>query len=166
MYASIWQGMRFAPHIIRRSRAIMVQKGLHSTRFMAAHWRRGDWFLGPHPRKLEQAVLATAPEFGRILRRHLSEQKLDHIFLMTNAPMGGEDFAMLEAELKGVHVVRAPVWQDDRLHLQQLCVEMAIATAADFFVAFGDGLDAGMVSMPSLLVMQMRLYAEGLPVQS
>lgn len=37
-------------------------------------------------------------------------------------------------------------------------VEMAIASAADFFVAFGDGLIQGHVSMPSLLVLQMRSW--------
>ena len=35
-------------------------------------------------------------------------------------------------------------------------VEMAIASAADYFVLFGDGLIQGYVSKPSLLTLQMR----------
>ena len=35
-------------------------------------------------------------------------------------------------------------------------VEMAIASAADFFLLFGDGLIQGYVSKPSLLTLQMR----------
>ena len=33
---------------------------------------------------------------------------------------------------------------------------MALASAADFFLAFGDGLIRGHASMPSMLVLQMR----------
>ena len=41
-------------------------------------------------------------------------------------------------------------------HLPQ--VEMAIASFAQFFLAFGDGIVQGHVSKPSLLTMQMRPF--------
>ncbi|CAK0910060.1 unnamed protein product [Prorocentrum cordatum] len=63
-------------------------------------------------------------------------------------------------------VVQAPVIPGDRHQLRQLCVEMAVASAADFFVAFGDGLAQGMASMPSLLVLQLRLHTAGWPLES
>merc|ERR1712232_503580 len=97
-YASIWQGIRFAPVIARRAANIMRKHTLGTSRYLAAHWRRGDWFLGPHPRKLEQAALADAPNFGAVLRRHLKQQNLTHVFLMTNAPFGGSDVAARKAE--------------------------------------------------------------------
>lgn len=165
-YMSIWQGLRFAPGILHRSVEVKRHLGLcGSQRFLAAHWRRGDWFLGPHPRKLEQAALSEAPRFAAVLRRHLVEQRLSHIFLMTNAPYNGADVSALRAELPGVVLVQAPVLPGgDRENLRQLCVEMAVASTADFFLAFGDGLVQGMSSMPSLLVLQMRLHAEALPL--
>lgn len=166
LYASIWQGLRFAHAIRQRAAAVLGQLGLTGRRFLATHWRRGDWFLGPHPRKLEQAALADAPSFAAVLRKHLSQQKLKHVFLMTNAPVGGADVEALRAELKGIPVVQAPVLPGDKNNLRQLCIEMALASAADFFVAFGDGLIQGMASMPSLLVLQMRLHAEGWPMKS
>ena len=53
-------------------------------------------------------------------------------------------------------LLQAPSLKGDDKNLIQICVEMAIASTADFFVAFGDGLSLGHVSMPSLLVLQMR----------
>merc|ERR1712176_812755 len=142
----------------------MARLGLRGHRFLAVHWRRGDWFLGPHPRKLEQAALAEAPRFAAMLHRHLLHQGLTRVFLMTNAPPGGEDVAALTAELSGMTVVQAPVLRGDKNNLRQLCTEMAVASMADFFVAFGDGVVQGMASMPSLLVLQVRLHAEGWPL--
>lgn len=165
-YTSIWQGLKFAPSILRRAAGIADRLNLRGERYLAAHWRQGDWFLGPHPRKLEQAELAQAPRFAAVIRRHLRERGLTRLFLMTNAPAGGEDVAALTAELEGVQVVQAPVLQGDRHNLRQLCAEMAIASSAEFFLAFGDGIVQGMASMPSLLVLQMRLHSIGWPLDS
>jgi len=165
-YASMWQGIRFSPGITARAAAIGRRLGLSGHRFLATHWRRGDWFLGPHPRKLEQASLAEAPRFANVLREHLARLGLRIVFLMTNAPVGGPDAAALAAELGDATVVQAPVLTGDRNALRQLCVEMALASEADFFVAFGDGIVQGMASMPSLLVLQMRLHAMARPLSS
>ncbi|CAJ1367229.1 unnamed protein product, partial [Effrenium voratum] len=169
-YTSIWSGLRFAPGILRRAAQVAGRLGLRHPRsgarrgFMAAHWRKGDWFLGPHPRKLEQARLAEAAPFAQRLRESLAREKLTRLFLMTNAPP--EAVQELAQELEGVTLLQAPFLKGDDNNLRQLCVEMAIASAADFFLAFGDGLIDGHVSMPSLLVMQMRLHAESWPLQS
>ena len=64
---------------------------------------------------------------------------------------------MLRKELNGTaRLLQAPCLKGAAKNLIQLCVEMALASTADFFVAFGDGLSLGHVSMPSLLVLQMR----------
>eukprot|EP00927_Polykrikos_kofoidii_P079963 TRINITY_DN76815_c0_g1_i1.p1 TRINITY_DN76815_c0_g1~~TRINITY_DN76815_c0_g1_i1.p1 ORF type:complete len:460 (+),score=62.96 TRINITY_DN76815_c0_g1_i1:161-1381(+) len=166
-YASLWQAMRFAPSIERRAADVMARLDLHGRRFLAAHWRRGDWFLGPHPRKLEQAALADPRNYAAMLKKHLESQRLRHVFLMTNAPRGGDDVKALMQELGGdVVVVQAPVMKCCQRALQQLHVEMAVAAKGDFFVAFGDGLIAGMASMPSLLVLQMRLHANAWPLET
>jgi len=165
-YTSLWRGLQFAPPIRRRASLALRQLGLEGRRFLAAHWRRGDWFLGPHPRKLEQAALAEAPHFAQVIRGHLEQQGLDRVFLMTNAAPGSADVLALARELEGATVVQAPVLKGDHQNLRQLCIEMAVAIAADFFVAFGDGLVQGMASMPSLLVLQARLHAGGWPLES
>merc|ERR1712048_614439 len=97
----------------------------------------------------------------------MGEQDLRRVFLMTNAAPGGQDVKALISELgDDFVVVQAPVIPGDRMALQQLCIEMAIASEANFFVAFGDGLVTGMASMPSLLVLQMRLRAYAQPLES
>ena len=176
LYTSIWRGLRFSSWVYQRA-AVLARKlqlrigrspveALGRSPYMAAHWRKGDWFLGPHPRKLEQAELAEVPKFASILKEHLQRLGLRRLFLMTNA---GTSKAVkdLSLELAGTaELVLAPPLLGDSNSLRQLCVEMALASAADFFLAFGDGLIRGHVSMPSLLVLQMRLHAESWPIQS
>ena len=69
-------------------------------------------------------------------------------------------------EAAGLSVAQAPLWPGEGNELRQLAVEMAIACRAAFFVAIGDGLPHGHQSMPSLLMLQMRLHAEGAPLGS
>ncbi|CAK9066704.1 unnamed protein product [Durusdinium trenchii] len=174
-YTSIWTGLRFAPAILRRAAVVAQQMGLllrtrtqsRAGAFLAVHWRKGDWFLGPHPRKLEQAQLAEPGAFALRLKSFLQETKLQRLFLMSNAAPGSEAVAKLRDELNGTaELLQAPFLPGQENNLRQLCVEMAIASAADFFVAFGDGLIQGHVSMPSLLVLQMRTHAESWPIDS
>lgn len=165
-YASLWQGLRFAAGVRRRAAAVVAGLGFLGKRFLAAHWRLGDWFLGPHPRKLEQAELAQAPRFAAVLRRHLARHDISNLFLMTNVVLAGRQMQALSAELPGVLITQAPVLRGDRHNLRQLCIEMAIASSANFFIAFGDGIVQGHASMPSLLVLQMRLHAGGWPMES
>ncbi|CAK0910058.1 unnamed protein product [Prorocentrum cordatum] len=56
LHMSIFRGL-FAPAIERRAAVVMSRLGLRGQPFLAVHWRRGDWFLGPHPRKLESRPL-------------------------------------------------------------------------------------------------------------
>lgn len=165
-YASIWQGLHFAHSTRSRAAVIMRNLGLEGQRFLAAHWRRGDWFLGPHPRKLAQAELAEPSKFAEILRKHLVEQGLRKVFLMTQAAPGSEDMVALRSHLPGIDVVQAPILRGDRRALRQISIEMAIATVAEFFIAFGDGILQGGASMPSLLVLQMRTYTGCRPLDS
>ncbi|CAE7263064.1 unnamed protein product [Symbiodinium pilosum] len=89
------------------------------------------------------------------------------LFLMTDAPAGSKAVKDLAGELAGTaELVQAPRLLGDENNLRQLCVEMALASAADFFLAFGDGLIRGHASMPSMLVLQMRLHAESWPLES
>lgn len=85
---------------------------------------------------------------------------------MTNVVLAGRQMQALSAELPGVLITQAPVLRGDRHNLRQLCIEMAIASSANFFIAFGDGIVQGHASMPSLLVLQMRLHAGGWPMES
>lgn len=165
-YTSIWRGLRFAPPIAFAARRAAVGLGVWEQPYLAAHWRQGDWFLGPHPRKLEQAELARPHRFAAMLRRHLQDQGLARLFLMTNAASDSPQVRELRDALPGISVLMAPVLQGYRNNLRQLLVEIAIASAADFFVAFGDGMIAGHASMPSLLVLQMRLHAGGWPLDT
>jgi len=97
-YPSIWDGLRFAPTILERAHAVREDLGIgDGVPFLAAHWRRGDWFLGPHPRKLEQAALADPHSYARILQRYLQERKLRHVFLMTNAASESDDIKSLRS---------------------------------------------------------------------
>ncbi|CAE7399712.1 unnamed protein product [Symbiodinium natans] len=176
-YTSIWRGLRFSQWVFQRAGEVARKLKLRAGRslgsfsgrlpYMAAHWRKGDWFLGPHPRKLEQAALAEVPKFASILREHLHRRGLTRLFLMTNAPANSKAVKDLARELAGTaELMLAPPLLGDENSLRQLCVEMALAAAADFFIAFGDGLIRGHVSMPSMLVLQMRLHAESWPLQS
>eukprot|EP00933_Yihiella_yeosuensis_P056561 TRINITY_DN5581_c0_g3_i1.p1 TRINITY_DN5581_c0_g3~~TRINITY_DN5581_c0_g3_i1.p1 ORF type:complete len:198 (-),score=29.43 TRINITY_DN5581_c0_g3_i1:36-629(-) len=173
LYTSIWQGVRFSPWVMQRATQISQRLGLlnedgtRREKFLAVHWRKGDWFLGPHPRKLEQAELAQPDRFAEVIKKHVEEQGLRTVFLMSNAGPESQAARELKAHLWPLaRVVQSPVLRGDRNNLRQLCVEMAIATAADFFVAFGDGIVEGHVSMPSLLVIQTRLHAETWPLES
>lgn len=76
---------------------------------------------------------------------------------MTNAR--SEVVQKLREELNGVEIYQAPLMRGHENAQRQLCVEMAIASFAQFFLAFGDGIVQGHVSKPSLLTMQMRLHS-------
>eukprot|EP00913_Durusdinium_trenchii_P020554 g19307.t1 len=84
-----------------RSRRFAKRTQSRAGAFLAVHWRKGDWFLGPHPRKLEQAQLAEPGAFALRLKSFLQETKLQRLFLMSNAAPGTEAVAKLRDELNG-----------------------------------------------------------------
>lgn len=169
-YPSIWHGMRFAPAILKRAATLKARLGLTNVPYLGVHWRRGEWALGFAPRRQVQGKLAQAPEFAARISRVLKKlPHIRHVFVMTNAKPEGPDARRLAAELaSAADVVLFPKWalKGDRNTLKQLCIEMAVAAEAEFFMAFGDGIQQGHASMPSMLVQQMRLFGMGRSLDS
>eukprot|EP00435_Cladocopium_sp_Y103_P020157 s2092_g4.t3 len=174
-YTSIWRGLQFSQKTLQRAARAARQLGLLVGRgrpegttawrpFMAAHWRQGDLYANPAARKAVQVEKAKVENFGPLLGRLLRERGLSRLFLMTNAR--SEVMKKLREELIGVEIFQAPLMRGHENAQRQLCVEMAIASFAQFFLAFGDGIVQGHVSKPSLLTMQMRLHSGGLAVEN
>lgn len=169
-YTSIWRGLQFSQKTLQRAARAARQLGLLGRGrtsiwrpFMAAHWRQGDLYANPAARKAVQVEKAKVENFGPLLGRLLRERGLSRLFLMTNAR--SEVVQKLREELNGVEIYQAPLMRGHENAQRQLCVEMAIASFAQFFLAFGDGIVQGHVSKPSLLTMQMRLHSGGLSLE-
>jgi hypothetical protein len=161
-YASAWEALEWAPDVLKYVPAVEKEHGP----YLAAHWRRGDWYLGPHMRKLEQAKLSTPEKFAALLYKGLAEAQVDTVFLMTNG--NASEVAELKRYFTG-KLVLPPVVSDGvawfHRDLKQLAVEMAIAAHAKHFLGFGDD-GSSHASMPSVIVQMYRAYRLRLPANS
>jgi len=161
-YASAWEALEWAPDVLKYVPAVAQTHGS----YLAAHWRRGDWYLGPHHRKLEQATLSTPEKFAALLYRGLAAAKVDTVFLMTNG--NASEVAELRRFFTG-KLVLPPVVSEGvawfHRDLKQLAVEMAIAANAKHFIGFGDD-GSSHASMPSVIVQMYRAYRLRLPAET
>eukprot|EP00929_Paragymnodinium_shiwhaense_P074315 TRINITY_DN38019_c0_g1_i1.p1 TRINITY_DN38019_c0_g1~~TRINITY_DN38019_c0_g1_i1.p1 ORF type:complete len:1015 (+),score=127.25 TRINITY_DN38019_c0_g1_i1:75-3119(+) len=177
LHTSLWSGLRLEPSILEDAERAMIELGLQKKYYLSVHWRYGDTdspMFSHDPNRRLQGAGSKPVNFVGNIQTYARMRRVSTVFLMTHSSeRSRRELAALAPELTFVWLPAEPDTANaaeqerrDRDSLRRLMLEVAIASRADYFVAFGNGAMTGHISKPSFLVLALRRFVEGYPIES